>query len=117
MGEMAESVEPASSRAAGSVDRTYRLLQAALFSLRAGLGTGLAVGLANGLVYVVGRVPHPFTVTLASLSICARVGPMGGERHAYLRHARQGRHRDALLRGEGKKVPKNVDTGTGIVAR
>ena len=33
------------------------------------LGTGLAVGLANGLVYVVGRVPHPFIVTLASLSI------------------------------------------------
>jgi ribose transport system permease protein len=33
------------------------------------LGTGLAVGLANGLVYVIGRVPHPFIVTLASLSI------------------------------------------------
>ncbi len=25
-------------------------------------GTGLAVGLANGLVFVVGRVPHPFIV-------------------------------------------------------
>jgi ribose transport system permease protein len=33
------------------------------------LGTGLAVGLANGVVYVIGRVPHPFIVTLASLSI------------------------------------------------
>ncbi len=33
------------------------------------LGTGLAVGLANGIVFVVGRVPHPFIVTLASLSI------------------------------------------------
>jgi ribose transport system permease protein len=33
------------------------------------LGTGLAVGLCNGLVYVVGRVPHPFIVTLASLSV------------------------------------------------
>ena len=33
------------------------------------LGTGLAVGLANGLVFVLGRVPHPFIVTLASLSI------------------------------------------------
>jgi ribose transport system permease protein len=33
------------------------------------LGTGLAVGLANGLVFVFGRVPHPFIVTLASLSI------------------------------------------------
>jgi ribose transport system permease protein len=33
------------------------------------LGVGLAVGLANGLVYVFGRIPHPFIVTLASLSI------------------------------------------------
>jgi ribose transport system permease protein len=33
------------------------------------LGTGLAVGLANGLIYVVGRIPHPFIVTLATLSI------------------------------------------------
>jgi ribose transport system permease protein len=33
------------------------------------LGTGLAVGLANGLVLVFGRIPHPFIVTLASLSI------------------------------------------------
>ena len=33
------------------------------------LGTGLAVGLCNGLVYVFGRMPHPFIVTLASLSI------------------------------------------------
>ena len=33
------------------------------------LGTGLAVGLCNGLVFVLGRIPHPFIVTLASLSI------------------------------------------------
>jgi ribose transport system permease protein len=33
------------------------------------LGVGLAVGLCNGLVFVLGRVPHPFIVTLASLSI------------------------------------------------
>jgi ribose transport system permease protein len=33
------------------------------------LGVGLAVGLGNGLVFVLGRVPHPFIVTLASLSI------------------------------------------------
>lgn len=32
------------------------------------LGTGVAVGLFNGLVYVWGRVPHPFIVTLATLS-------------------------------------------------
>jgi ribose transport system permease protein len=33
------------------------------------LGTGVGVGLVNGLVYVYGRVPHPFIVTLATLSI------------------------------------------------
>ena len=33
------------------------------------LGTGIAVGAVNGLVYVFGRVPHPFIVTLATLSI------------------------------------------------
>jgi ribose transport system permease protein len=33
------------------------------------LGTGLAVGLVNGVVFVYGRVPHPFIVTLATLSI------------------------------------------------
>jgi ribose transport system permease protein len=33
------------------------------------LATGLTVGLVNGIVYVWGRMPHPFIVTLASLSI------------------------------------------------
>jgi len=33
------------------------------------LAVGAAVGAANGLVFVYGRVPHPFIVTLASLSI------------------------------------------------
>ncbi len=35
--------------------------------LAAALAGGLAVGLVNGTVYVVGRVPHPFIVTLATL--------------------------------------------------
>jgi ribose transport system permease protein len=35
--------------------------------LAAALAGGLAVGLLNGIVYVVGRVPHPFIVTLATL--------------------------------------------------
>jgi ribose transport system permease protein len=33
------------------------------------VGTGLAVGAVNGLIFVYGRVPHPFIVTLATLSI------------------------------------------------
>jgi ribose transport system permease protein len=34
------------------------------------LSTGTAVGAINGLVYVYGRLPHPFIITLATLSIC-----------------------------------------------
>ena len=30
----------------------------------------LAVGAVNGFVYVFGRLPHPFIITLATLSIC-----------------------------------------------
>jgi len=33
------------------------------------LGTGMAVGAANGAAFVWGRLPHPFIVTLATLSI------------------------------------------------
>jgi ribose transport system permease protein len=33
------------------------------------LATGVAVGVVNGVVFVYGRVPHPFIVTLASLSV------------------------------------------------
>jgi ribose transport system permease protein len=34
------------------------------------LVTGLAVGAVNGCVYVFGRLPHSFIITLATLSIC-----------------------------------------------
>ncbi len=37
--------------------------------LLAMLGTGLAVGLVNGMGLVWGRLPHPFIVTLATLSV------------------------------------------------
>ena len=33
------------------------------------LGTGMAVGAVNGVVYVYGKLPHPFIITLATLSI------------------------------------------------
>jgi ribose transport system permease protein len=42
---------------------------AALVAL-AMIGSGLLVGLVNGLFYVYGRLPHPFIITLATLSIC-----------------------------------------------
>jgi ribose transport system permease protein len=33
------------------------------------IGTGMAVGFVNGFAYVWGRLPHPFIITLATLSI------------------------------------------------
>lgn len=38
------------------------------------IAIGLIVGILNGLVYVVGRIPHPFIVTLATLSIVQSIG-------------------------------------------
>jgi ribose transport system permease protein len=37
------------------------------------LGAGLAVGLLNGLLFVKGRIPHPFIVTLAMLTFARGV--------------------------------------------
>src|SRR3954470_20801484 len=45
------------------------------------LGTGAAVGAVNGLVLVYGRLPHPFIITLATLSIARglALGISGGQ--------------------------------------
>jgi ribose transport system permease protein len=45
------------------------------------LGSGLVVGAVNGVVYVFGRLPHPFVITLATLSIArgAALGLSGGQ--------------------------------------
>ena len=47
----------------------YGDTSSSVLTIAAILGTGLAVGCANGLIFVYGRVPHPFIVTLATLSI------------------------------------------------
>ena len=47
----------------------YEDTRSSVLVVAAILGTGLAVGAVNGLVFVYGRVPHPFIVTLATLSI------------------------------------------------
>jgi len=48
----------------------YRLVDSGPLVILAILATAVAVGAINGIVFVYGRVPHPFIVTLASLSIC-----------------------------------------------
>ncbi|MBV9998521.1 MAG: ABC transporter permease [Verrucomicrobia bacterium] len=47
----------------------YREVHSSAVVIASMLGTGLAAGFINGFVYVWGRLPHPFIVTLATLSI------------------------------------------------
>ena len=48
----------------------YRWVDSAAIVVLAMLLSGALVGAVNGLVYVFGRLPHPFIITLATLSIC-----------------------------------------------
>ena len=48
----------------------FRVADSAPLVMLAMLLSGAAVGAVNGLVYVFGRLPHPFIITLATLSIC-----------------------------------------------
>jgi ribose transport system permease protein len=48
----------------------FRLVDSALLVMLAMLFTGAAVGAVNGVAYVFGRLPHPFIITLATLSVC-----------------------------------------------
>jgi ribose transport system permease protein len=48
----------------------FRVTDSALLVTLAIVLTGGLVGAVNGLTYVFGRLPHPFIITLASLSIC-----------------------------------------------
>jgi len=48
----------------------FRVTDSASLVILAMVFTGVAVGAVNGNVYVFGRLPHPFIITLAMLSIC-----------------------------------------------
>jgi ribose transport system permease protein len=48
----------------------FRVVDSASLVMLAMLLAGAAVGAINGIVYVFGRLPHPFIITLATLSIC-----------------------------------------------
>ena len=48
----------------------FREVDSAPLVVLAMVAAGATVGAVNGLVYVFGRLPHPFIITLATLSIC-----------------------------------------------
>jgi len=49
---------------------TFQQIDSAPLVMLAMLASGAAVGAINGFVFVYGRLPHPFIITLATLSIC-----------------------------------------------
>jgi ribose transport system permease protein len=48
----------------------FRQIDSAPLVMLAMVLSGAAVGAVNGMAYVFGRLPHPFIITLATLSIC-----------------------------------------------
>jgi ribose transport system permease protein len=48
----------------------FRVADSSVLVILAMLLTGATVGAVNGMVYVFGRLPHSFIITLATLSIC-----------------------------------------------
>jgi ribose transport system permease protein len=48
----------------------YKVTDSAFLVILVMLAAGTAVGFVNGAVFVFGRLPHPFIITLATLSIC-----------------------------------------------
>ncbi|MEQ9037580.1 MAG: ABC transporter permease [Silicimonas sp.] len=48
----------------------YQQVDSAPLVISAMVASGMLVGLVNGAFYVYGRLPHPFIITLATLSIC-----------------------------------------------
>ena len=48
----------------------FRITDSPILVALAMLASGASIGAINGMVYVFGRLPHPFIITLATLSIC-----------------------------------------------
>jgi ribose transport system permease protein len=48
---------------------TYKVVDSSALVMLVMVGAGALVGAVNGLAYVFGRLPHPFIITLATLSI------------------------------------------------
>jgi len=63
----------------------YRWTDSGTVVILAMLLSGALVGAVNGLVYVFGRLPHPFIITLATLSICKGLALEFAIRHTTMR--------------------------------
>jgi ribose transport system permease protein len=63
----------------------FKVTDSSAIIIIAMLASGLVVGFVNGAVYVFGRLPHPFIITLATLSICRGIGYTIAENHTTMR--------------------------------
>jgi ribose transport system permease protein len=63
----------------------FKVTDSSAIIIAAMVATGLAVGFVNGAVYVFGRLPHPFIITLATLSICRGIAYTLAENHTTMR--------------------------------
>jgi ribose transport system permease protein len=63
----------------------FKITDSSTIVIGAMLATGLVVGFVNGAVYVFGRLPHPFIITLATLSICRGIAYTIAENHTTMR--------------------------------
>lgn len=63
----------------------YKVTDSSFVVVAAMLATGIVVGFVNGAVYVFGRLPHPFIITLATLSICRGIAYSISENHTTMR--------------------------------
>jgi ribose transport system permease protein len=63
----------------------FKVTDSATIVIAAMLLTGVLVGFVNGAVYVFGRLPHPFIITLATLSICRGIAYSISANHTTMR--------------------------------
>ena len=63
----------------------FKVTDSATVTIAAMLVAGVLVGFVNGAVYVFGRLPHPFIITLATLSICRGIAYSISQNHTTMR--------------------------------
>ena len=74
---------------------------------------GAAVGAVNGIVYVFGRLPHPFIITLATLSICRGLALQLAIGHTTMRGMPDA---IAALGGSSPRIPNSLFVVLAVAA-
>ena len=92
----------------------FRITDSAVLVMLAMMLAGAAVGAVNGIVYVFGRLPHPFIITLATLSICRGLALEFAVGHTTMRGMPE--FVAALGGGNSFGIPNSFFVVAGVVA-